>query len=350
MNKRWTMCATAAWLAVASTAWAIDQIKTTSKEKPMLRGKIVSISPQMVDLEPTGAASAARQVPVNEIVSILFEDEPGPLMTAQKHILDGEYLEALTALEKVQAEEAKRREIAEEIEFCKAYCTAQMALAGNGNVVDAGKQMFAFLKNCPNSFHFFQATELMGNLLVANGAYDKAETFYATLAKAPWPDYKMRAGTAMGRALVAQNKLAEASKAFDDVLNSDASGDLAEVQRLAAKVGKARCMAASDKVDQAIKMLDDIIAKADSENMELHALAYNALGTALRKAGKPKEALLAFLHVDLLYSGVPEAHAEALANLEQLFTEIHKPDHARRARAVLDERYKDSRWAKAGAK
>ena len=350
MNKRWMICATASWLVIASTAWGIDQIRTTSKEKAMLRGKIVSITPQAVDFEPTGAAGAARQIPVNEIVSIQFEDEPGSLMTAQKHVLDGEYLEALAALEKVQAEEAKRREIGEEIEFIKAYCTAEMALAGNGSVIDAGKQMFAFLKNCPNSFHFFQGTELMGNLLVANGSYDKAETFYATLAKAPWPDYKMRAGTGIGRALAAQNKLAEAAKAFDEVLNNDAPGDLAEAQRLAAKVGKARCLAAGDKVDQAIKMLDDIIAKADSENTELHALAYNALGTALRKAGKPKEALLAFLHVDLLYSGAPEAHAEALANLEQLFTEIHKPDHARRARAVLDDRYKNSHWATAGVK
>ena len=54
-------------------------------------------------------------------------------------------------------------------------------------------------------------------------------------------------------------------------------------------------------------------------------MAYNALGTALRKAGKPKEAILAFLHVHLLYSTQPDLDAEAVANLEKLFTETHKP-------------------------
>jgi tetratricopeptide (TPR) repeat protein len=181
---------------------------------------------------------------------------------------------------------------------------------------------------------------------VAAGNYSKAEEYYARLAKAPWPDYKMRAQIAMGRALLAQGKTAEANKAFDEVVINEAPGDLAESQRMAAKVGKARCLAAADKTDQAIKTLEDIIAKADADNTELHALAYNALGSSLRKAGKSKEALLAYLHVDLLYSSIPEAHAEALANLEQLFNELHKPVHAKEVRAVLDDRYKNSRWAR----
>jgi hypothetical protein len=104
-------------------------------------------------------------------------------------------------------------------------------------------------------------------------------------------------------------------------------------------------MAAGNQVDAAIRSLEKIIADADADNEELHALAYNALGTALRKAQKPQHALLAFLHVDLLYNSNPEAHAEALANLEQLFTELHKPEHAKRIRATLDQRYKNSRWA-----
>ena len=93
-------------------------------------------------------------------------------------------------------------------------------------------------------------------------------------------------------------------------------------------------------------MVEGILAKADPENVELHARAYNTLGNAWKKAGRDKEALLAFLHVDVLYFAVPEAHAEALANLSELWTKMHKTRRAARARNILDERYKNSRWAK----
>ena len=347
MNKRWIMTAAAAWLAVVSTGWAIDQIRTTAKEKSMVRGTIVGFSPKGIEIKATGGGDVVREIPANEIVSVIFEDEPPALLNAQRHILEGDYTDALTALEKMQAEDAKRSEIGEEIEFCKAYATAQLALAGNGSVTEAGGQMVKFITEKAKSFHYYQCCELVGHLLVASGKYDKAEGYYAKLGEAPWPDYKMRAGTAMGRALLAQGKTAEAAKAFDEVLGGDAGGDLAETQRMMAKVGKARCMAAGEKVDQAIRILNDIIDKADADNLELNALAYNALGTALHKAGKPKEAVLAFLHVDLLYSGAPEAHAEALANLAKLFLEIHKPEHARRAQQTLQDRYKSSHWAEA---
>ena len=187
---------------------------------------------------------------------------------------------------------------------------------------------------------------MVGNLLVAAGAIDKAEPYYAILAKAPWPDFQMRAKVAMGRGLLAMGKTAEADKAFDEVMENTSTSDLAEGQRMMAKIGKSRCLVSNGKSAAAVKNLQEIIVAANADNVELHALAYNALGTALRKEAKPMDALLAFLHVDLLYSNNPEAHAEALANLEQLFNEIHKPDKARRIRAVLDDRYKDSRWAK----
>ncbi len=79
-------------------------------------------------------------------------------------------------------------------------------------------------------------------------------------------------------------------------------------------------------------------------------MAYNAQGTAYRKAGKPDKAVLAFLRVHLMYNLQPDADAEAVANLEKLFTETHKPKHAQEMRGILSERYKNSRWAKGGVK
>jgi len=111
-------------------------------------------------------------------------------------------------------------------------------------------------------------------------------------------------------------------------------------------VFKARCAALGGKPDEAVKAAEAIIAKADPEQAELHALAYNVLGTALRKASKPKDALLAFLHVDVLYPHYPDAHAEALANLTQLWNELNKNERGARCRQLLEEQYRNSPWVK----
>jgi hypothetical protein len=89
-----------------------------------------------------------------------------------------------------------------------------------------------------------------------------------------------------------------------------------------------------------------VIAKADAEDGELHARAYNAKGSALVAAGKKKEALLAYLHVDLLFSSYPEQHAEALANLSALWKEVDQVNRANQAAATLRQEYPSSRWVK----
>ena len=156
----------------------------------------------------------------------------------------------------------------------------------------------------------------------------------------------MRAGVAAGRALLSQGKPREAAAAFDKVLATEAEGDSAQAQRTAATLGKASALVALKKPDEAIAIVEEIIQKGDPEDAPLMARAYNVLGTAQRQAGRIKEALLAFLHVDILYSSVPDAHAEALANLAELWEQVHKTDRANRARQTLEEQYKDSPWAK----
>ena len=206
--------------------------------------------------------------------------------------------------------------------------------------------MKAFADANSKSYHYFEASEVVGDLLVAVRQYALAADYYDRLDKAPWPDYKMRAGVAAGRALLAQGKIAEAQAAFDKVIAIDAEGDLAQGQRALARLGKARGLVAGKKTDEAIKLGTEVLKGADPKDVPLLAQAYNVLGTAYRQAGRTEEALLAFLRVDVLYASPPDAHAEALANLAELWEQVHKTERANRARKTLDEQYPDSPWAK----
>ncbi|MGO9114928.1 MAG: tetratricopeptide repeat protein [Thermoguttaceae bacterium] len=340
--RRAMLIAAAFWMFVGGTAWPLDQIYTSTSEKPFY-GKIINMTATVINFQPSG--KGPTEIPANEVARIIYENSPESLLSAQKFMLDGRYEKAVDALDKETGED-KRREVTDEIAFCRAYCMAQLALSGATDATEARDKMYAFIKDCPNSFHNLKACELMGDIFVTLGKFADAEKYYAMLSQAPWPDCKIRAQVGLGRSYLAQDNAAAADKAFDDALNNDAPGDLADVQRTAARIGKARCMVLTGKTDLALRTLDQVLDQTDEKNPEISAMAYNAQGTALRKAGKLKEAIRAFLRVHLLYATLPDLDAEAVANLEKLFTEDHKPKHASDMRRILDEKYVNSRWAK----
>ena len=179
---------------------------------------------------------------------------------------------------------------------------------------------------------------------MATGKFDKAETYYARLAETPLARIPHGAALLMGRALEGQQQYDKAIAKYDEALAISADGKEAENQHFAAELGKASALAASGKIDDAVKLIDEVIAGADAENQELYAHAYVALGNCYKAAGKPKDALLAFLEVDLLYPGAPEQHAEALANLATLWAKVDKAERAAQARSQLESRYPHSRW------
>ncbi len=307
-------------------------------------GEVSEMTPFQVTLSK--GLPGNRDVAVNEIKSIQFSGEPPELSQARLNAANGAYENALEALEKIDVGKVERDFVKQDIEFYKGWCAAKLALSGQGEIADAGRQLNNFVRAYPNNFHYLPAREAMGDLLMAGGGYANAEKQYAELTKAPWADYKMRAAVAVGRSLQAQNKHAEAIKQFDAALAT--TGDSAEAQneRLSATLAKAVSLAETGGSDQAVGIIEKVIHDADPQQKELHARAYNALGTCYEKAGKSKEALLAFLHVDVLYNTVPEAHAEALSHLTTLWKAIGQDERAREARQTLADRYGGSRWAK----
>jgi len=344
MKNRWGILAAGVWLAACTAGWAFDTVKL--KPTGTVVGEVVKMSPLEVVVKQ---GALEKKVPVNQIASIIYDSstEPSSLNAARMAARRGRYQDALDVLtdpKKIPAE-IERLEVQQDVAFFTGLCTARLALGGTGKITDAGSAIFSFVNKEKGSYHYLEASELVGDLLVAAGKYADAEEYYRELEKAPWPDYKMRANVAIGRAQLAEKKLAEAEKSFDTVLAIQAEGPLADFERMAARLGKARCLAEKGETDNAYKMVQGVIAKADPEYAELHSRAYNTLGTIQRKAGRTKEAILAFLHVHILYFAYPEQHAEALANLEQLWNQVHKPERANKARQILDTSYKNSPWA-----
>lgn len=326
-------------LAHSAEAQQFDSVRRASGST---NGKILSVSPVQVVFERSGVS---EEIPVNEVQYLTFAGEPRELTLGRLNAVNGRYEDALEAFGKVNAAEIQRDVIKQDLEFFKAYCVAKLALGGSGSIPDAGKQMYAFESANRTSYHYLAACEILGDLFVALGRYPQAEAYYDKLSKVDWPDFKMRSGVLVGRALQAQDKHTEAIARFDQVLQASATTPEANKQKLAATLGRAVSIAAGGKTAEALKMVEGVIKQADPENTELHARAYNALGNCYLKDGKTKEALLAFLHTDVLYNSFPEAHAEALAHLSKLWDTVGQADRGRQAATLLKDRYPGSTWA-----
>jgi tetratricopeptide (TPR) repeat protein len=129
------------------------------------------------------------------------------------------------------------------------------------------------------------------------------------------------------------------------------SDDASKTQQLAAMLGKARCLAESNQAAEAIRRIDEVIAKAADDDADLLARAYIAKGAVLKKSGKLQDALLALLRVDTLYAQANEdAHAEALYHLVGLWMDLKNPGRSAEAKKTLAGQYRNSRWNRLAAK
>jgi hypothetical protein len=335
----------AVWLVCGTTmlrAAAPDMVKN-AEGTTLASGRVTSVTPTKVTVEGTGGE---KEISANDIAQITYEGEPGSLKTVRKHLADRNYTEVLDILEKVELPASARKDIQADADFYKAYASGKLAQSGNGDPIEAGRMLVAFTTAHANSYHYYDAIELLGDLLLLAQRYDNAIEFFNRVAQAPWPNRKMRAAVALGRTYLFQNKAAEAARSFDAAAAINATGDEADALRAEAGLGKLRCAALAGKPEDVLPQVEAFIAKADPEQTHLLALAYNIRGLVHRKAGKNKQALMDYLHTDVLYSSNPEAHAEALAALIDLFGEEKQSERVSRLKQTLADQYPNSPWIK----
>ncbi|MCA9267521.1 MAG: hypothetical protein KDA41_03580 [Planctomycetales bacterium] len=305
------------------------------------RGSIVEMSKDSVGLDVAGVTTRTE---VGEIKRVTFSDAPPLLTSAQTSIASGQLEDAMEKLKQIDKGSIQRDIVAQEVDYYLAYCATKLALAGSFDQTVAARAILPFANNT-GSYHYYEANELMGDLAAAVGKPSLAQTHYSKIGEAPWPEFKMRASVLEGQALLNQDMFREAGQKFQSVVTQNLNTPTATRQKELANLGMAKCFAALDKAPQGVEMVEKIIANGDSRDGELFARAYNALGFCHLKAGNSKDALLAYLHVDLMFYQEPAQHAEALYYLRTLWKDANDAKRALSARTLLKQRYAGSAWA-----
>ncbi|MEX1094780.1 MAG: tetratricopeptide repeat protein [Planctomycetales bacterium] len=329
-----------ACLALAAAPASADRVYRKSSPAP-LSGDL-ALSKDQVTVTPR--VGNATTVSTDDIDRIEWDGEPPMLRLARADEALGKLPEALA---KYEAEFLKTSGNAKtDTQFLIARTTAKLALANPPQLQDAITKLDAFRGANPNHVRFYPTLELLGEAYLANDEFDKARTVYSELEQAAAPTLRLGARNAKARVLLKEGKTAEALAAFDAVIGEPAQGPAEQSRRYEAMLGRAGCLMTLAKYGEAVAALDAVIDEVAPEDSRNQATAYVLKGDCLRALDKDKDALLAYLHVDVLFAHERPQHAEALYNLARLWGQVDNQDRANDAAARLSSAYPNSPWAK----
>lgn len=299
-------------------------------------GEITKVTAAGVEITSGGNGQTFA---ADQILKIMFEGDPPELTRGREFAIDGQYEQAIEQLKQIDLNQIDRDLIAADAIYYAAFSEAKSALAGRGDKAAAVRKLLGFASKYRNSWHFFAAAKLLGDLALALGEEDKALQYYGSLSRAPSTDTKLESVYLKGRVELQRGKAEAAQAEFEKVLSVNPQTVRGNRLQALATAGQAAALAAVGKPDEGLTLLDALIAELDVTDLELASRIYNARGNCYEAKRDPEGAILGYLHTHLMFSSLPDAHAEALQRLIELWPQVGQPEEAAKARQELQQRY-----------
>lgn len=335
MKLRHAALSLLALVVATSPTLAIDRVYPMNSPTAV-SGELTATGRTGVSVKGGGST---QDFPADQIRKILFEGDPAPLTNGREFALDGQYDQALPLLQSVDLGTIKREIVKADVLYYQVLCMSELALAGKGDKGVAAKAALDFVGKNSDSWHFYSAAKLLGDLALAMKNYDAALKYYGSLRSAPSVESKIEAVYLTGATYLAKGDIELAMTEFDKVAGvSVQSVEAAKLQKLA-KAGKAVGLARTGKAKEGLDLVKTLIQNLNPTDVEVAAKIYNAQGASFEAAEDVEGAILAYLHTHLMFSSQASAHAEALAKLIELWPKVGKPDRAAEAKQELQQRY-----------
>jgi tetratricopeptide (TPR) repeat protein len=307
-----------------------------------LHGDVTSIS--RTEIVITGHTNKKDyHVPANEVERVRWESEAPQLSQIRIEERNGQFDKAIegyqAALKDITSENLRT-----DVEFLLARTTATKALRDEDKYDDAIALLEKFRTAHPTSFRYYEALRLLAQLYMTKGDVEKGNAALQAMADAPWTDFKMETDILRAKVALAHDDVAGALKALEAVIAIAPSTPAEKSRRYEALLTKAACLQKQTKYQQASEVLSGILEEADDEDTKTLAETCIRLGDCYQSGGRTKEAILAYLRVDILFPKEKKQDAEALYYLSRLFAQDGKGDKASEAAARLQDRYPRSPW------
>ncbi len=135
-------------------------------------------------------SSGSKEIAVNEIKYVQLPSEPRELMEARNFVLDGKFEQGLTALDKIPPPLLANEVIRQDADYYRTLAGARLAINHQGDAKAAGTVLVAFINANKNSYHFYEANETAGELLLSIGRNEQAVPYFQELARRLGPTTK----------------------------------------------------------------------------------------------------------------------------------------------------------------
>lgn len=346
MLQRTGLCFAALLVALVavSPAWAADIVTRKSVKAPAT-GDVTDNSKTEVTVKPR--TGEVVKVPVNDIVSISWNAEPAAAAIARSAEKSGQLQSAIDSYGKILGTTPNASEgLKTDLNYAIARATAKLAIADASKVDEAITKLEAFKSKNGDNYNYYDCVRRLGELYTIKKDNVKARVSLEALGKAPWKEYQMASKIMLATLSQIDGKLDDAEKAYGEVVDMKADNPSEESQRQAAMLGKSRILVGQKKYDEALKMLDEVIEKSEPEDARVQAEAYVRQGDCLAAQGKDKEAVLAYLHVDVLFPTEKSMHAESLYQLTRLWKKVGNQGRSDETKEKLESDYPNSDWTK----
>jgi hypothetical protein len=309
-----------------------------------VRGTVVAESPTKVDVK---LGANVTSIPTNEVASIEYDNDPPSLGAAQSKEAANALAEAADLYKKAAAEASTKPFIAEDAAFGQVRVVAEMALSDPARIGEATGLLETFSRTYKSGRHIGPALESLAKLQLAKENYTGVEQTLGQLAKLPGGED--RASLYRIKILTRKGSLDQAITELDKVIAASPEGS---ARRRDAQIAKAESLVSQKKYSDAEALIKGVIKAAPAEDAATQSAAHNTLGACLRSAGRPKEALYAYLHTDMLFSKDKDEHAKALAQIAQLWRDpqLNRPDRAEEVLERLKQEYPRSPYLNASSK
>lgn len=285
------------------------------------------------------AGGGTQNIPANNIVKIMYAGDPSNLTNGREFALDGQYDKALEELKKIDFSKIRREIITQDANFYRLKSEGMLSLTGQGDRAQAIAALGGFISKQGDSWHYYEAVRLLGELAYAEGNMDLANKSFQALYSAAAPELKIESVYLVSLLQLRNGEFDKALAGFDRIASARVSSPAVGLFVKLGKAGRVAVLGQKGDLDGAINESKPLIAELSPTDIELAARIYNARGSAYAKAGQNEAAIRAYLHTHLMFSGIPDAHVEALQALVQLWPAVGKADRANEMRQILQQSY-----------
>jgi tetratricopeptide (TPR) repeat protein len=349
MSHRTLSIALGCSLLCATFAPAIDVVVRRGSEDQRDGGTITKVT--RTEVTVTKQVGGDTVIPVNEIDYIEWEGAPASMALGRSALAAGQLEVARKQIEEALQESAgsSNTNLRADLDYLLARVTAEEAFVDAAKIPAAIETLKSFVSGNRDHYRGYDAQLALGDLAIAGEDVTTAISAFSALQTAPWKDFQMAAQIGNGRALLVQGNADGAKAEFDAVAGMDATTPAEKSRRMQALLGQAKCLQSKQDHSGAVTILADVIDQSTPADSRLQAEAYLRQGDCFVAMGaNPKEAIMAYLHVDVIpaMSRESDLHAEALYHLSQLWQQVNQPERAREAAEALRTEYAESQWAK----